>query len=524
MEDRSEPAVRLIMLQKNPQPPRQEGRKNYQLPQQDSPPSFEQIEEMAQWAQIPTNKGKTVELPFREFVLMAQQVGSKGLEWILYRNDGVTSAREWDIVSEDVNLIYNTLCAQFPDAEVSIKADRLGTTSMHLDGISEEPSKAVAPSGNITSLAKKGKASMTGGLRPAQLPALLQSITLGNMTGNLEIVATNDTAELFFKDGKLYHCAVRGMEGDAAVVELASWESGEYAFYPDLSSEKQSVRNRLENLLMEGMTLVDHLKSLQTSGMTMESFVIRTTPGITEAQFEQIVSQGIPADLNFQKSLYQTVDDKTSMVEILRRFPFPKRYWVPTVFSLTHCKLIAFASAPTQTAPVVVAAQTQPVQPVQVDWQQVRTTERTLTRSDTGIFSYPALLLFLEKEFARNELFNRPFSLLVMDVGIAKGDSQQAQPLNVEGMKALALRIEKLKRKTDLLTHFEMFGLAILLPETSVASARGFLVTLSEALYKSEIVPGIPNESIKLECGVAGIPDDCKSLEILLALAKPKKD
>ncbi len=186
------------------------------------------------------------------------------------------------------------------------------------------PEKASAA--DIASLAKKGKSSMNGGLRPAQLPALLQSITLGSMTGNLEIVAANDTAELYFVEGKLTHCSIKGMEGDNAVIELSSWESGEYAFYPDLTTEKQTIRNRLENLLMEGMTLVDHLKGLQALGMTLESYVIRNIPGITEPQFEQMVKQGIPADLNFQKSLYQTVDDKTQMVEILRRFPFPKRF------------------------------------------------------------------------------------------------------------------------------------------------------------------------------------------------------
>lgn len=511
------------MLQKNV-PQRPEGRKNHQLPLQDTAPSFQQIEDMATWANIPTNKGKTIELPFREFVLMAQKIGSMGLEWILYRNDGVTSAREWTIVDDDVNIIHNTICAQFPDAEVSLATSaRLGPTSVHLDGMADEPQTKAATAPGIGALSNKGKPSMSGGLRPSQLPALLQSITLGNSTGNLEIISANDTAELYFQEGKLYHCAVKGVEGDGAVVELASWDSGDYSFYPDITLDKMTVRNRLENLLMEGMTLVDHSKSLAAAGMTMESYVIRLVPGITEHQFEQMVAQGIPADLNFQKSLYQTIDDKTQMVEILRRFPFPKRFWVPTIFNLMQCKLIKFVDAPphaAQPAPVQVPA-TAGIEPLQVDWQQVRTTERSLMRSDTGIFSYPALLLFLEREFARSERFHRPFSLIVLECGIVKAEG--IQPLSADGLKALAQRIDKLKRKTDTITHFEMFGLAILLPETLSASARGFLSTLSEAIYKGEIMPGVPNESIKLDFGVSGIPDECTTLEMLLAMAKPKR-
>ena len=515
------------MLQKNQQQ-RPEGRKNHQMSHQDTAPSFQQIEDMATWANIPTNRGKTIELPFREFVLMAQKVGTMGLEWILYKNDGVTSAREWTILNDDINIIHNTICAQFPDAEVSLATSaRLGTTKMHLDGMADEdsaPSAQAAPAaGGVTApISNKGKASMTGGLRPAQLPALLQSITLGNMTGNLEVVAPNDTAELFFQEGKLYHCSVQGLEGDAAVVELAAWESGEYAFYPDKAIDKMTVRNRLDNLLMEGMTLLDHAKSLAAAGMTMESYVIRLVPGITEHQFEQMVSQGIPADLNFQKALYQAIDDKTQMVEILRRFPFPKRFWLPTIFNLANCKLIKFVEeAPPGAHPAQPQSAPVPgVEPLQVDWQQVRSLERGLTRSDTGIYTYPALLFFLEREFARNERFHRPFSLIIIEGAIVKGDKMQ--PLGAEVMKALAQRIEKLKRKTDTIAHFEMFNMAILLPETVPHSARGFLNTLTDAIYKGEILPGVPNESIKLVFGVSGIPEECTSLEMLLALAKPR--
>ncbi len=121
--------------------------------------------------------------------------------------------------------------------------------------------------------------------------------------------------------------------------------------------------------------------------------------------------------------------------------------------------------------------------------------------------------MFLEKEFVRNEQFNRPFSLIVIEPVVLKAEGPQ--PVGAEGMKLLAQRIEKLKRKTDIITHFEMFGLAILLPETLTASARGFLQTLNDALYKAEIIPGVPNESIRLDCGASGIPDECKSLEML---------
>ncbi len=184
--------------------------------------------------------------------------------------------------------------------------------------------------------------------------------------------------------------------------------------------------------------------------------------------------------------------------------------------------MISFADAPAGKAALDQAPSAVPstsaVEAMQVDWQQVRATEKFLTRSDTGIFTYPALLLFLEREFARNELFQRPFSLIVIEVGLAGN-----QPLKSEAMKALAQRIEKFKRKTDTLTHFEMFGLAILLPETLTASARGFVTTLKDALYSAEMVPGIANDAIKLEFGASGIPDECKSLEMLLAMAKPKK-
>lgn len=478
---------------------------------------------MINQAQTQANIGRTVELPFREFVIMVNKPSARAdLQWMLYRNDGVTSALEWDIASSDLNIIYNTICAQFPEADLSLKTSaKLGAAGVHLDALSEEPASPRSEPAKVSDVVRKGKATMGGTLTPMQLAAVVQSITLGAMTGKLEILGSNDIAELFFKEGKPYHCQMRAMEGDQAVIELVSWESGDYSFFPDAASDKQTVTHRLDQLLMEGTTLVDQYKGLEKAGMSLEAYVSRVRFDITEAQFEQIVAQGIPADLNFQKILYQAVDGKSTLLEILRRFPFPKRDWVPVFFNLANCQLIVFSQTPPGQAPNVTPAQPA-VEPMPIDWQRVRTAERTLTRSDTGIYSYPALLLFLEKEFARNELFNRPFCLVVLDIGTLKADGQ-SQPLNSDGLKRVAQRIEKLKRKTDLIAHFEMFDLAILLPETPLASARSFLVTLTETLYKSEIVPGVSNDSIRLDASVAAIPEECKSLEVMLALAKPKK-
>lgn len=374
-----------------------------------------------------------------------------------------------------------------------------------------------------------------------QVPTLIEVVAVGKGTGRLEISSASDVGQMYFKDGELLHAFTRSMDGDMAVLDLIAWE-GSYKFVPDEETDQLTVTKPINALMVEATTLFDQLTSMEVEGLTMQSLIHRTGQGITESEFEQAVGKGVPANMQYQKMFYQAVDNQSSLEEVLRRSPLAKRDWVPVLFNLTKCGLLSFdghhsdAAAPQaapQAAPTAPAAPVAPepvpaplappvpTEPLPIDWNKVRELEETLKRPDTGLYSFHAFLLTLEKEFDRFDRFTRPLSIVIIEVDMI--GSGEAKPVDVEGLKRIASRIEKLKRKTDLLAHFEDHGLALLLPETPAASTRNVVTILIEALYATNMVEGISNDALKLNIGSAGVPEDCKDIDELIKLARPDK-
>lgn len=393
-----------------------------------------------------------------------------------------------------------------------------------------QPQAAPEPEPIPTNDGAAKRPTMEGTLNKMQVPTLIEVVAVGKGTGRLEIIGASDVGQMYFKDGELLHALTRSMEGDMAVLDLIAWE-GSYKFVPDEESDQRTVSKQIDALMVEATTLFDQLTSMEVEGLTMQSLIQRTAHGITESEFEQAVGKGVQANMQYQKMFYQAVDNQSSLEEVLRRSPLAKRDWVPVLFNLSKCGLVSFdhgdgvgaapQATPAETEKKAPVAASTPSEPMPIDWNKVRELEQTMKRADTGLYSFYAFLLTLEKEFDRFDRFNRPLSIVIIEVDmIASGEPQ---PVDVEGLKRIASRIEKLKRKTDLLAHFEEHGLALLLPETPAASTRNVVTILIEALYATNMVEGVSNDALKLHIGSAGVPEDCKDIDELIKLARPDK-
>lgn len=495
-------------------------RKKILLPQQDRAPSFSQIEKML--ADSKANPGRMVELPFGVRPATFSLTCQNATHWMLYRSEEGKSTLEWDYNSTDIYMIHNAICAQFPDADLNPVAAAVTVAKAPEITFAQPPATTTAQSGKAASAAEPAstvKPVMEGDLQKLQLPNLLQSIAMGKMSGRLEIKNVGDVANLFFADGSLVHCVTRNGEGDTAALELLGIQGGTYRFFQEPVPEKQTVKRRLDALLVEGAALVDQSKYLDQLGLTQESYLHRMHSTITESAFEQAVGSGAGrADMNFQKMIYQAIDGKSQLVEILRRYPLPKRDWVPVIYNLHSCQLISFKNeAPEQLKSNQVRAG---VEPTAIDWSLVRGAEKSLIRSDSGLMSYPAFLGFLEREMARFEVFKHPLTLLVLEMKLNRGTGLEPLPLN--GLQEAVKRIEKLKRKTDIVAHYEMFSLALILPETNSASTRTFVPPLMAALAQPPLIEGVEPEQISISVGLACVPDDCSQIEYLLSQARPR--
>lgn len=494
--------------------------RNIKLPKQAALPTLKQVQDLV--AEATKITGRTIHLPFgeapEEYYLTVFRDRAKGdLNWSLYRSEGSDSFMEWSHVCSDAGFIHNLITAQFPGA--ALKPVALGGTQpVVLTGRGEGALNRKVADDQFATLKMRSKPTLEGDLENLELSNLLQTIAMGKKTGRLDIEGVQDPAVIYFADGAPIHCSMRGVEGDAALVELVGWSQGEFRFYQEPRIDQHTVKRRLDQLLMEGAALQDQTAFLDEIGLTMECYIIRNHASISEALFEQMLAQGTGADMKLQKNLYQAVDNKNTLLEILRRLPYTKSQWVPSLFNMVTCGLLSFAFEPPESTNKNKAGDEAEIA------EQARNIEKLLLRPDTGLYTYPAFLFFLEKEYLRYERFSHPMSVILMEIGLKPFDPNALpEPLPLAGVREVRERINKLKRKTDILAHYETLRFALLLPETESQAAKSFANRLAEILMSSPLADGGLGRPMVASVGVASIPEDCQALGVLLSKAKPPK-
>lgn len=497
---------------------RHEERGINRLTKQSSLPTLKQLQGMQ--AESLRAAGRITQLPFgdppEDYSLAVFKDRTKGdLHWALYREDGNQSMLVWDQVSQDPGFIHQLITAQFPGFDLKPVALR-SQASFQAQTQGETGSNSLAEQQNTT-MRMRGKATLEGDLQNMQMPNVLQSIGMSKGTGRLEVETPEESATVYFDDGSPIHCVLGQLSGSVALIELVGWEEGEFRFYPEAKSETKTIKKRLDTLLMEGAALDDQYKLIKQRNIGNDTYLIRNHASITEQLFEQMLEKGTGADMVLQKRIYQMIDNKSRLIDILRKFNVSKQDWVPIIFNFATCNLVTFVDE-------LPDSKEKPKPEANIDWTQARAAERALIRQDTGLYAYSSFLYLLEREFLRWERFGRPVSVILLECSTRPVEPGGiAEPLTIAGVKEVAERINKMKRKTDLFAHYETFGFALLLPETESASARNFAARLAEMLMTSPLSGGLGGLPVLASVGVACLPDDCNTLGSLLAMARPAR-
>ncbi|MBU6453991.1 MAG: DUF4388 domain-containing protein [Cyanobacteria bacterium REEB67] len=361
---------------------------------------------------------------------------------------------------------------------------------------------------------ESGIATMEGDLVDMPVPNLLQSCSMGKMTGRLLVHNNAASAQMFFEDGVLVHATADGCLGDDVILELVAWESGKFYFYRDQKSTERSVQRRLDGMLMEGLTLLDQSRTIADSGLTLDSYLDKRNKQLSEAEFDKLVVGGAPVDKNLQKMFYLSVDGLLNLGEMLKEKGLVKKEWVPILYNLLKADLITISAKSVQPDKTSFLVAT-PIDRIAID-----AIERSFRRPDTGLMSYPHFQFMLEQEYARCQLHRAQFSVIVIDLWRQQGPTMS--PVPISALKEIFARIESVKRKLDVLAHFEALSYAMLLPHTGTASAAILAYRIREVLLASAM-PGLPSDQLALACGIAGMPEDCRELGLLLSAAKASK-
>ncbi len=429
----------------------------------------------------------------------------------------------WRYASGDPTLIYNLVLAECTgevvandDGSQQVVLDASKFTSNTTSSYSTSLLGMQATSGTRYPVVNTSKstrdATMEGQLEDMSIPNLLQSIVMAKMTGRLFVDAGNAASELFFEDGVLLHASALDVAGDQALMELVTWEKGKFYFYRDEKTIQRTIGRRLDAILMEGITLLDQSKFLMEQGLKMESYLDKKYPNLSESEFDGRVSAGAPVPAELQKQFYIALDGCTSLFDLLRRKPMVKKDWVAIIFNLVQCDLITIAKKPSK------IDKTSFLESSLIDKAAIERVRTLLARPETGIVSYPNFHFFLDQEFTRYQLYKVPCSLIVFELRMLLPNS--LEPLSIPAMKEAASRIRGMLSPLDVFAHFETISYAILLPNTEPASAAMLAHRILENL-RGPLLPGVDN--LAMAFGVAGIPEDCRDMGLLVSAAKASK-
>lgn len=423
----------------------------------------------------------------------------------------------WSYQSPDVALIHSIVTRECMGGPVEESKEQITTLSgfrTNSNSGADNLAQAFRNAGAGLEAAQQNKASMQGDLNNIQVPKLLLSVAMHELTGRLFIDGAQGGAEIFFERGRPLHANALDSQGDMAIIEMITWQAGRFEFHDDELTTARTVSQNLDVLVNQGTPLREYVRELNSHGMTMESYLVRRLPDLTEADFERAVYGGIPLDMNMQKLMYQCIDNQSTVFDVLRRRPMAKTEWLPVLYNLVKCNLVAISNK---------AAQVQeklPLEAMGLDRSVIQAGMRSLLRPETELINYPLILHFVEQEFFRFQSSGLPFSLIIFEMAMRTPDGPQ--PLPIPHIREIAKRINLITRKIDLLAHFETFAFMILLPYTNVNSAAVVANRITQAILSSPVCDLDP-QYIAIAMGIAGLPEDCSDIGLLLAGAKEAK-
>lgn len=454
-------------------------------------------------------------------------------EWNLYSGADRKKELLWEYKTCDVLLVYNLIVSSCGEVNRTVVADGAISVSESFRDQSKKRDTyymqamqtQMVDNVKLASLGLKdnswsrGTTEMVGDLSLIQIPNLFQSINVAKMTGCLEVIRKDDKAQVYFVDGEPVYAEMPMLVGDECILELVTIREGKYEFHPRARTQNKNVQQNIESLVMRGVQLKDRISYLKNAGLWPESVVSHKNPNLTRQEFDARCSYNPPVSLNLLRNLFTSIDDHTSLKKIVNKLQIPTSVWVPAVCYLLEQDLITFSNEVSNND-----SDQQHLIPKNIDKTAIHSVMMGLRRPETGMFTYPAFLYFLEQEYFRGYRSGSPLSVMVMEMREVKGPPDFArQPLGVEAVAEVFRRISQLKRHIDLLAHYEQYDYAMILPNTKSAGANVFAQRIVSALLSKPLPGGIDSSKLSLSFGIACIPEDCVDLSYILAAAESAK-
>jgi formylglycine-generating enzyme required for sulfatase activity len=190
-----------------------------------------------------------------------------------------------------------------------------------LDRFSDSFNSILVPEPHSLDLMRRKRAEhgFTGQLGNFALLDIIQMGCLAQRDGRLSIRNGRRRAEVILSRGRIVHAATEGRVGEDALLEILSWEKGEFQFGPtDLGSQSDlTIRGGWEQVLMDAVRKRDELRS---------------------AGSIQSREPALPTDQNLADGLLTRIETQRKRV---RRAQLLKRVWL-AILLVTTASSVAY--------------------------------------------------------------------------------------------------------------------------------------------------------------------------------------
>lgn len=158
--------------------------------------------------------------------------------------------------------------------------------------------------------------ALSGTLSDLGIVDLIQFPSAGHKTGELIVSGVEEEARLYFAKGNLQHISIGQLQGMDALVEVISWDKGEFEFRVGVEQKEKSLNIDLHQALMFALKTRDEKAAMDKRKPTDGNNKNDWKQGLKH-QFQEYLS----ANPYFQ-GICLLAEDGNAIVEIVKREAF----------------------------------------------------------------------------------------------------------------------------------------------------------------------------------------------------------
>ncbi len=363
------------------------------------------------------------------------------------------------------------------------------------------------PSDELEQLTVK-KAALNGNLKVLNITNLLQSISLGRMSGKLSITRPGESFQIFFNDGKPVHAEGNKGQGEECFLKIISWKTGDFTFEEEVSTKESTINRSLELLILEGVLLMDFNDFLIGSGYCPEAVLQKSDANLSEAQFEEIVTKGEPVDLRLLKTIYLQVDGKKTVDDLCTIIRMPDSLRIHAFTNLLKTKVLKVSSSKPVEKKSHITAKV-------FDTSAISAINNQLTNQISGLYTYQAFLFLTD--YAIKFSPDRNLALLLCKLQNSpyqeKTNPGNTSRINIANQyRDLVKTIESVQEFNGVVFQYDSGDIVV-----SISGLNSFAAaTMAERVLRATQANPAPGKLLVKSMGVACFPHDGANLGLLL--------